>query len=117
MAVSAIAGFAAYPTDALAATVPQPIVSPTSGPPGTVITVTSPGCTGFVTAALGDFDVGALVSNSAPGDTTTLVVPAGTPPRSYVVAAGCDVYSVNGLRSVPFTVTPAAVVASPHLTG
>ena len=122
VAVSVFAGVAAFPTGATGSpvpgsTVPVPIVTPTSGPPGTIITVTSPGCTGFVTAALGNNAVGALVSNSAPGDTTTLVVPADTAPGLYVVAAGCDVYSVNGFNNVDFTVSAAAVVASPHLTG
>ena len=122
IAISACVGIAAFPTGATGSPVPGspvpvPIVSPTSGPPGTTITVTSPGCTGFVTAALGSNAVGALVSNSAPGDTTTLVVPAGTAPGLYVVAAGCNVYSVNGFNNVDFTVSAAAVVASPHLTG
>src|SRR5262245_12503081 len=56
-----------------------PIISPTSGPPGTVISVTVPGCSGIVAAALGNDDGDVLAVNEGPGPTITLTVPADAP--------------------------------------
>ena len=122
VAVSALVGFAVFPSGAIGqvsgSTAPVPIISPTSGPPGTTITVTIPGCTGFVSAALVNPDTGDVLDiNVSDGDTTTVVVPAGTAQGSYIVAAGCDVYSENDINGTPFTVVAGAVVATPNLTG
>lgn len=96
---------------------PVPVVNPTSGPPGSTISVTVPGCQGFVSAALGTSDGDILVFNASSGDTTQLVIPADTAPGTYFVAAGCDVYTENDVNGVEFTVTPAPVVATPRLSG
>src|SRR6185503_18758623 len=57
-----------------------PIVSPTLGPPGTVISITVPGCTGIIVAAIGTADAEeALAFVEGPGPTVQLTVPAGTP--------------------------------------
>ncbi|HLM17149.1 MAG TPA: hypothetical protein VK549_04965 [Acidimicrobiia bacterium] len=99
---------------------PLPVVNPTSGPVGTDISVTVPGCTGFVSAAFGSEEGDILEFNVSSGDTTHLVVPAEATPGTYVVVAGCDVYTENDINGVEFTVTqsPAtAVVATPHVTG
>ncbi|HEX5585942.1 MAG TPA: hypothetical protein VFZ17_01405 [Acidimicrobiia bacterium] len=95
---------------------PVPIISPTSGPPGTVITVTVPGCKGIAEAALTTED-DVLVVNDAEGDTVTLTVPESAPQGEIFVVAGCDVYSENDLNFTTFTVVAGAVVAQPHLTG
>jgi hypothetical protein len=124
LAASSLVGLAAFgPSSTLpsAAAAAVPVISPTSGPPGTLISVTVPGCTGFVVAAFASVtartSADTLASSESPGDHTTLTVPAGTAPGAYIVAAGCDVYNVNGFSIVDFTVSPAAVVAQPHLTG
>ena len=95
-----------------------PVVSPTSGPPGTVISITVPGCTGIVVAAIGLADSEeALAFTEGPGPTVQLTVPAGTPQGEVIVAAGCDVYDEGDVGIAGFTVTAGAVVASPTLTG
>jgi len=96
---------------------PVPIISPTSGPPGTVITVTVPGCKGLAVAALYTMDGDPLVVNDAEGDTVTLTVPESAPQGEIFVIAGCDVYSENDVNLTTFTVTAGAVVVQPHLTG
>ncbi|HEY3670375.1 MAG TPA: hypothetical protein VGN51_05545 [Acidimicrobiia bacterium] len=105
-----------------AAEAPLPVVNPTSGPVGTDISVTVPGCEGFVSAAFVNTDGDLLVFNVSSGDTTHLVVPAEATPGTYVVAAGCDVYTENDVNGVEFTVTPTSsaaspIVATPHVTG
>ena len=108
----------AVPTPAVAA--PVPVINPTSGPVGTDISVTVPGCTGFVSAAFATEDSNILAFNVSGGDTTHLVVPPEATPGTYVIVAGCDVYTENDVNGVEFTVTPAtatAVVATPHVTG
>ena len=99
---------------------PVPVINPTSGPVGTDISVTVPGCTGFVSAAFATEDGDILAFNVSGGDTTHLVVPPEATPGTYVIVAGCDVYTENDVNGVEFTVTPAtatAVVATPHVTG
>ena len=97
---------------------PVLILSPTSGPPGTVISITVPGCTGIVVAAIGTVDAEeALAFAEGPGPTVQLTVPAGTPQGELIVAAGCDVYDEGDVGIAGFTVTAGAVVASPQLTG
>ncbi len=99
---------------------PLPVVNPTSGPVGTDISVTVPGCTGSVSAAFGTEGGDILDFEVSGGDTTHLVVPPEATPGTYVILAGCDVYTENDINGVEFTVTPgtaSAVVATPHVTG
>lgn len=98
---------------------PVPVISPTSGPPGTVIAVSVPGCTtGFIAAGLGNLQTEDLVAfevGAAP--TVNLTVPADAAQGQYVVVAGCNIYTEGDVNGAPFTVTAGAVVAQPHVTG
>ena len=97
---------------------PVPVINPTSGPPGTVIAVTVPGCTGIVSAALVSEETEDILGFTAgAGPTINLTVPAATPQGEIAVVAGCDVYAEGDLNFVTFTVTAGAVVAQPHVTG
>jgi hypothetical protein len=95
----------------------EPVINPTFGPPGTVIAVTVPGCTGVVTAALGNESADVLAFNEGPGPTISLTVPEGTPQGEIVVVAGCDAYTENDFDFTVFTVTAAATVVQPRFTG
>ena len=98
----------------------EPVLSPTSGPPGTVIAVTVPGCTGIVTAGIGtevNGEAEIIAFTEGQGPTVQLTVPAGTPQGEVVVIAGCDAYDENDLAAAVFTVTAGAVVSTPQLTG
>jgi hypothetical protein len=109
---------AADPPPAVPATDPAvPVINPTSGPPGTVIAVTVPGCTGTVSAALGSQEGDVLAINEGPAPTVNLTVPAGTPQGEILVVAGCNVYSENDFNFTTFTVSAAAVVSQPSFTG
>jgi hypothetical protein len=106
------------PPAAVAAEAPVPVINPTSGPPGTVIAVTVPGCTGIVSAALVSEETEDILGFTAgAGPTINLAVPAATPQGEIAVVAGCDVYEEGDLNFVTFTVTAGAVVAQPHVTG
>jgi len=107
----------APPAAVVAPEAPVPVINPTSGPPGTVISVTVPGCEGFVTAALGNQDGEILAFEEGPAPTVNLTVPADTPQGEIAVVAGCNVYAETDINGVIFTVTAAAVVAQPHVTG
>jgi hypothetical protein len=82
-----------------------------------VISVTVPGCTGTVVAAIGTQDEEIVAFTEGPGPTVRLTVPAATPQGEVIVIAGCDAYDENDLNAAVFTVTAGAVVSTPQFTG
>jgi hypothetical protein len=115
---AAVAADPPVATPAQQSTAPVPVISPTSGPPGTVIAVTVPGCTGIVAVAIGQENADqALAVNAGQGPTVNITVPTSAPQGQLLVVAGCDVYTVNDLNATTFTVTAGAVAAAPHVTG
>ena len=106
------------PPAVVATEAPVPTLNPTSGPPGTSISVTVPGCTGIVSAALVNESTEDVVAfKVGAGPTVALTVPGDTPQGEIAVVAGCNVYSEDDLNVAFFTVTAGAVVAQPHVTG